>query len=261
MKATWRFTDDEFYVQWRDLPEESLPAPLAYTCRTSSWVRYVQELAELREDLRARRDLSFDGVLPEIRDADIRIEVWGWNGYDKRDPAGSVRMLAARRGTRGFLVNQEPGESVIHAKGFIVSEFDALELGRMVAEALPEADGGRQGDIVLAERNVETELDYSYGHSIIDHSVSSSAPAQSRAFLAAPHERGGFIDVIQGRSVFGPRGITRHRLEWRDLEDDGRYIITEGTPRQVFSADTPRATSLINARIADVVRAIKDERG
>ncbi|MEC3913295.1 ESX secretion-associated protein EspG [Nocardia sp. CDC160] len=261
MKASWRFTDDEFYVQWRDLPEESLPSPLAYTCRTSSWVRYERELAELREDLRSRRDLAFDGVLASIRDADIRVEVWGWNGYDYRDPEGSIRMLAARRGSRGFLVAQQPGETVIHAKGFIVSEFDALDLGRVVAEALPEAPSGRLGDLVLAERTEETELDYSYGRSIIDHAVLSSAPAQSKAFLAAPHKLGGFIDVVQGQSVFGPRGITRHRLEWRDLEDDGRYFITEATPRQVYSVDTARATSLINARIADVVRAIKDERG
>ncbi|MEU4342430.1 hypothetical protein AB0H00_14360 [Nocardia sp. NPDC023852] len=39
------------------------------------------------------------------------------------------------------------------------------------------------------------------------------------------------IGIEQGRLRFGPRGITRRALAWRDLADDGRYVITRGTPR------------------------------
>ena len=42
----------------------------------------------------------------------------------------------------------------------------------------------------------------------------------------------------------------------RDLEGDGRYAITVGNP----PVDQKRLAALINAEIAEVVRAIKDER-
>ncbi|WP_067561612.1 ESX secretion-associated protein EspG [Nocardia acidivorans] len=260
MTTTWRFTDDELYAVWQGVTEESLPAPLFYTCRNSSWVSYMRELADHRQRLRDRVNPGFIGVLECIRNPDIRIEAQGWSGQDRRDPAASIRIAGARQAGRGFLIMQEPGETIGHAKGFTVTEFDALELGRRIAEALPPVDAGQQGDIVLTDRT-QSEQDYYFGQSIVGDPMTTSSTARSKAFLAAPHVRAGVIEVIQGQSKFGPRGILRHRLDWRDLEEDGRYLIADGTPRTAFSADTNRMTSLINSRIADVVRAIKDERG
>lgn len=260
MTTSWRFTDDELYAVWQGQTEESLPAPLFYTCRNPSWVSYTQQLTEIRERLRDQVNPEFVGVLECIRNADIRIELQGWSGHDKRDPAASIRIAGARQAGRGFMVEQEPGETIGHAKSFTVTEFDALELGRRIADALPPVDAGGQGDIVLTDRT-QSEQDYYFGQSIVGDSMTTSSPARSKAFLAAPCVRAGVIEVIQGQSKFGPRGILRHRLDWRDLEEDGRYLIADGTPRTAFSVDVSRMTSLINSRIADVVRAIKDERG
>ncbi|WP_039822474.1 hypothetical protein [Nocardia testacea] len=43
-----------------------------------------------------------------------------------------------------------------------------------------------------------------------------------RTFMDRMNDVGmGTIDVEQGASIYGPRGITRRRMDWRDLVDDG----------------------------------------
>ncbi|MFE7741441.1 ESX secretion-associated protein EspG [Nocardia sp. NPDC057455] len=261
MTHTWKFTDLEFVVLWEDFGEVGLPRPFSFTSRTPLWDDYLAEKARTRAALLASSTPARKEMLDDLYRPDIRLRVLGFDGRDYTNVANNVRLMAARRADRGYLVTQLPGETVGHSGGFAVTECAALELADAVVRALPEADSGKRADIVLADENEDQDLDYGYGASAVHDSFQGSVHDRSADFRSAPAERFGFIDVIQAHSMFGPRGMTRHRLKWRDLVDDGRYLIDDGHPPVATAADGRRLVSMINARIAEVVRAIKDERG
>jgi EspG family len=141
-------------------------------------------------------------------------------------------------------------------------------LADTVAAAMPEAKPGRQSDLVLpggeapvlpGQRAAEG-VDYSFGESAVTDSFDDAVTDRAQRFLDTAPECTGTIEIVQGRSIFGPRGMTRHRLEWRDLADDGRYVIDDQHPPVATAVDTTKLVAMINTRIAAIVRAIKDER-
>lgn len=256
----WKFTDTEFWTLWRDRTEEFLPEPLFYTSRIESHVMHNEEMARIRASLPEITRSDFREVLDCIQVPDIRIEVRGWNGKNELEAKGRLSLLAARRGSRGVLVSQEPGETLIHAAGFTVEECDAIALATAVVNSLPTAERGQREDFSLPIADSRVQLDYDFGKSPVSDDTNKSAYTTSASFMSAPAVRIGTIEIIQGRSVYGPRGITRHHIEWRDIEGDGRYTISDENPRRVTSMDAKRLTILINTKIAAVVSAIKDER-
>lgn len=259
MRRTWNCTDLEFLVLWEDLGEESLPAPVLFADRVQWWDEHLRNKARAREGL-ADLDPELSTVLNAARTPDIRVEVRGWNDSDPVDPAGSIRIFAARYGDYACLVTQLPGESVRHSAGFTIAEFPAAELASEVVAALPDTAAARGRDIVLTERANIEEVDYGFGLSPAHETFEGSAVDQAAEFREAPAASVGTIDVIQGRSRFGPRGIARYQLEWRDLVDDGRYLVLDETPPLAVPADRKRMITTVESRIAEVVFAIDDER-
>ncbi|CAM4515545.1 ESX secretion-associated protein EspG [Nocardia ninae] len=260
MSRVWKFSDLEFAVLWGGEENAYLPRPLSFTSRTPMWNDYMEERARTRDALRGTVDPRFDEVLAAIRQPDIRIEARGWDARDWTNTKASIRLLAARRGERGFLVTQLPGETVEHSSGFTVSECEAVQLADVVVDALPDAEPGKRADIALATQDYGDEMDYGYGRSVVHDSFEGSVRDRATEFLATPAPCVGRIDVIQVQSIFGPRGTTRHRLKWRDLENDGRYLIDDSNPPVAMASDRKRLIAAVNTRIAEVVRAIKDER-
>ncbi|MET7768681.1 ESX secretion-associated protein EspG [Nocardia sp. NPDC005366] len=259
MTRTWEFTGDEFDALWTGIKEEFMPDPFIHTCPPRSaeegeWIRR-QAYTEIRQ----RCGADLDEIVDVLVHPDIRVIVQGYGGGAKvSDPDRSVRLLAARKGDTGYLVRQRPGETIYHAAGFVVTRHEAVALGDVIARDMPEAEGGRGREIALDEPD-ETEFDYSYHRSLVQHYDDADA-ARASEFQRATAEREGVIRVEQGWSRFGPRGVLRLRLGWRDLDGDGRYVVMPGTPPVAVGADRTRVTGLINAQIAEVIRAIKDDR-
>ncbi|WP_054815797.1 ESX secretion-associated protein EspG [Nocardia arizonensis] len=259
MTHSWQFTGDEFDALWAGVKEEFMPDPFIHTCPPRSAEEGDRIRREAYTDIRQRCGGDLDEIVDVLVHPDIRVIVQGYGGGENlSDPGRSVRLLAARKGEVGYMVRQKPGETVYHAEGFVVTRHDAVALGEVIARNMPEAEGGRDGEIPLDEP-ADTELDYSYQRSLVHHSDDEQA-ARAAAFQRTPAEREGLIRVEQGWSRFGPRGVLRLQLEWRDLDGDGRYVVVPGTPPRAVGADRVRVTGLINAQIAEVVRAIKDDR-
>lgn len=266
MSLTWEFTGFEFYVLWRDATDGRVPWPLGYTNRmkTEEEFRFVRR--ETRADLEEKlRDPEFERMLSALSRPDITVvaECADWRASDK--PEQLVRLYAARQEDRGYVVSQQTGETYWDAIGFTVTECDAIRLADAVVAAIPEAEPGRISAVVLAGEQIDPgtsgdELDYSYGQSAVHDSFTETASDRAQRFLDSPATFTGIVEIHQKRSIFGPRGRTKHRLEWRDLEDDGRYVIDDQSPPVATSVDNAKLTAMINARIAAVVHAIKDER-
>ncbi|WP_306356520.1 MULTISPECIES: ESX secretion-associated protein EspG [unclassified Nocardia] len=255
---TWTLTDLELLVLWEDLGAEFLPWPLVFASRTEWWSEHLENLARTRDTLRDR-DRAVDEVLRAVHAPDLRIAVFGQNGCDPHDPHGSIRILGARCGDLAYLVTQLPGETVRHSSGFTIAEFYANELAERVVAALPDVGAGRGREIVLAGRDDSAEVDYGFGLSPAHETMDGSVVDRAADFMAAPASSVGTIDVVQGRSRFGPRGLARYRLEWRDLTDDGRYVIIDEYPRVAVAADRGRLTATLHNRMAEVMLVLEDE--
>ncbi|WP_063046510.1 ESX secretion-associated protein EspG [Nocardia pseudovaccinii] len=260
MNPTWKFTDLEFYALWFAELGEALPWPFYFTTDVPTEEQFEALKSEALERVRRTLGGSFDDAMAAIVDPDVWIAVNGWDGREPRKPQTLLRVLAVRRATRGYLVTQLPGETFWHAGGFTVTECDAVALGAAVVEVLPEIDAGKLSDIVLASPDRDDDMDYSFGRSAVHDSFDDSVAERAERFLETPTPSIGSIDIVQGRSRFGPRGVTRHRLVWHDLDEDGRYAIDEQSPPVAVAADKKRLTAMVNTRIAAIVRAIKDER-
>ncbi|MFE6862788.1 ESX secretion-associated protein EspG [Nocardia sp. NPDC057668] len=252
-----RFGDLEFTVLWELMTGEDLPHPFLFTSSTPLLIDYMREKQEVARRLRADWDAALGYLETAVTQPDLRIVVNGFDGHDPGRADGCIRMMAIRHRDRGYLLTQLPGKTYAHSGGFVVRECDALRLADEVVRALPECDAGKQADIPLVDPQGEAGT----GRVVVDDIFEDSAGHRSKMFLTTVPTVVGTIDVIQGRSEFGPRGTARFRLQWRDLDDDGRYAIGSEPPVTAVGVDSKRLVTMINTRIAEVVRRIRDERG
>lgn len=261
MTRSWRFTDIEFFVLWQDLKEGGFPDPFYFTARTPDQEEFDRQQSEARTALRRRLTPDFAEVMRTMARPDLQVIGRAMDGADYRITERLVRVLGVREADRGYVVRQLPGETFWHSGDFTVTECPAVELADRIVAALPAAEAGRLPDTVLPARTEHEEMDYTYVRSQVLDSFTDSNVERGNYLLNTPATRRGSVEIIQTRSVYGPRGRTEHELEWRDLVDDGRYVFDDQNPPVVVGADAKRLTNMINSRIAAVVRAIKDERG
>ncbi|MFG1794951.1 ESX secretion-associated protein EspG [Nocardia sp. NPDC049149] len=259
MSRTWNLSDVEFVSLWEGVTDEPVPAPLTFSSRTRNYDDYLREMFATRERLRATLDLDMDEVLQTISRPDIRIDAWANDPRDPENPKRCVRILGARRLKHGYVTTQLPGETLWHSGGFIITECAEVDLAATVVRHLPEAPSGRRTGLLLPAPD-DDSMDHRFGRSDVLRSVADSPESAAAAFLDEPTALIGTIDIIQGQSLFGPRGITGHTITWRDVIDDGRYAITPGNRPTANGVDAKRLVTMVNTAVAEVVRAIKDER-
>lgn len=259
MTSTWKLSDLEFVVAWERDQADLLPDPFVFTSRTPLYEDFLAEKKAIREQLRTGLDPAVEQVLAIIARPDIRIVVHGWTG-DPGDAAGRIRLLGVRRGNAGYLVKQLPGETVWHGGGYLISEVDPLALSDLVAAELPDSAAGAREPTILCSPAADTTMDYAYGRSAVTSTFEDSEEELAEQFLNSPATGQGRITVVQGYSRFGPRGISRHGLDWRDLREDGRYVISLSDPLIATPADRTRLSAAISEATAAVVAAIRDER-
>ncbi|MER7453406.1 ESX secretion-associated protein EspG [Nocardia beijingensis] len=258
MHRTWQFKDLEFVVLWEQMREDILPRPFIFTTDIPYEEEYQRERRRIRESLQSTADPALATVLEDVARPDIHVIVRGFDTGNPLDPERSIRLLAVRREYRGYLLIQLPGRTVEHSGGFTVTECDPLRLADMVAAALPETAAGKQARIVLPSAHEEVH-DQNYGGPALWEAFEDTGRAQGDRFLRTQPACAGGIEISQGISRFGPRGRVIRYLEWRDLSDDGRYVITFDEPITAHAADTTCLTGMINAEIATIVNSIKDE--
>ncbi|GGL23724.1 ESX secretion-associated protein EspG [Nocardia jinanensis] len=259
----WKFTDLEFYALWSAATGElGLPFPFHFTARTLDPQKFRFDQRQARADLRERLGETFDPVLDVIAHPDIRVVLSGSDHRDVEKPRSIVRSMGVRRESVGYVVSSLPGESFWHSGGFTVAECDAVRLAGELVAQLPEVGAGSRAETVLPRRaEVPGRNEGSPRRAPTVHdSFTTTESERGSTFLAAPVSCTGTIDVEQGSSIYGPRGISRHRMDWRDLVDDGRYLIREADPPVAAPADAELLMGAINSMIAQVVRVIKDER-
>ncbi|WP_194852870.1 ESX secretion-associated protein EspG [Nocardia sp. SYP-A9097] len=254
----WQFTEAEFYVLWKDRAGEEPPEPFTFTSATRTAADFQKELREARDSLGHKlKSTDLESAFEALANPDLYLTTYGWSEADLWGTNSQVRVLATRKGPKGYVITQLPGATYWRRGGYTMVECDPIRLADAVVDATPTVERGSRGDITLATR--DQDLDHDYGRSAVAAGP-DTAVSKTKEFLTAPATTAGDIYIVQGSSVFGPRGITRHLVRYRDLAEDGRYVITEN-PEQALAVDESRFISVINNYIAAIIRAIKDERG
>ncbi|WP_225729015.1 MULTISPECIES: ESX secretion-associated protein EspG [unclassified Nocardia] len=260
LRTAWKFSDMEFFVLWEDQRAGFLPKPLTFASRTEWFDELLEDKAKARDALYARDDPEIKTVLAALQRPELRIELNAWDDRDRVRADARIRLYGVRLDYRCYLVTQLPGETYRHSSGFVISEGDAHELAAAVVAALPDCPPGRDAEVVLSTMDTAGEIDYRFGRSQVRASFDDTVRERSKRFLSTPAERLGTIEIIQAHSLFGPRGMTRHRLELRDLEGDGRYLVEGEHPPIAVAADRKRMVAMIDSRIEEVMAVIDDER-
>ncbi|WP_280398175.1 ESX secretion-associated protein EspG [Nocardia carnea] len=255
---SWTFTDLEYHALWTETTGTPLPFPFYFTTATQDPGTYRREKAQALAAVRERLSGSFDPVLETLIAPDIRVVLNGSDYRDAEKPVSTVRMIGVRRESRGFVVTSKPGETFWRSGGFTVVECEALRLADEMVARMPEREAGGRPETELPRR--VSDGDRAPGGPSVHDSFTDTPQQRGSAFLAAPTLCTGTAAVEQGFSIYGPRGIARFEFEWRDLIDDGRYIIRDSDPPVAVAADSAVFTTTLNSKIAQVVRVIKDER-
>ncbi|MET7768235.1 ESX secretion-associated protein EspG [Nocardia sp. NPDC005366] len=257
MSRTWNLTDVELIVLWDDLFKDRLPAPLFAQYRGENAEDWARLAAEARGGIRARDDGALHDALARVAEAEVRVCVQAIDPRDPRVRDSPIRMLGGRRGAVAALIDQLPGETIWHSAGFVVSMGDADWLAAAVAGALPVREPGRLPDTPLVTDDSGT--DHHYGRSPVRESY-SEADRCSAAWMSRSADRVGVIEIHQGSSIFGPRGVTSYRIDWCDLAGDGRYAVIGTAPSIARAIDEKRLAAMITAEITKVMQTLEDER-
>lgn len=260
MNPRWSFPDLEFVVRWQRLREDTLPHPFVFTTDIAYEDDFQRARTAVLDRVVADPDPELDAALADIARPDIAIRVRGVDGVDPANPAASIRLLAARRESRGYLLTQFPGRTIDHSGGFTIAECEAVRLADAVADALPPVGAGSYRGFALPDPGeCDPVDDYAVTTRLWD-GYDDPPEVRARQFAAIVPERIGVIDVAQGMSRFGPKGRLVRSLQWRDLPGDGRHVIAAGPPATVTGADRAGVITAINDELITVIRAIKDER-
>ncbi|MEV0766972.1 ESX secretion-associated protein EspG [Nocardia salmonicida] len=146
------------------------------------------------------------------------------------------------------MITQRPGETLAHSGGFDAVECDPYSLADAVIGLLPRCGAGKLADIALSLPDTAPIQER-------DRPVSSIADEDDEDDLSDdPALSTGIVKVLQGHSKYGPRGRIETGLLWRDLPDDGRYVMPLDDPAPVASAmSSDRLAIWMRDRIEEIL--------
>ncbi|MFJ9362878.1 ESX secretion-associated protein EspG [Nocardia sp. NPDC101769] len=254
----WEFTDDEFQVLSVQYLDGVLPAPLTYLSRTPLLADYEREVAEIRERLDRELGSDFRQAMRVVARPEVWIGLRASLDGAFGDPAKVIRMHGARLGRRALLLRQEAGETFEHGGNVTVLECDPEELPGLLVAQLPAAKAGRRTAIpIVGAAPVAPDPYASQGSGAFD-SFDETDESATVAFLSEPVTLAGSVRVAQARSKYGPRGLTGMALDWRDVADDGRYLIDLAQPELLaVSVDARQFTDRIAGTVAQIIEQME----
>ncbi|MGW5569997.1 ESX secretion-associated protein EspG [Nocardia thailandica] len=225
MSARWELTDIEFYVLWKRVIGGSLPRPLSFQSTIIAMADFEQAQYEAWNHLQATMDPALRSVLEVLERPDVYLRLRGWNDRERGDAQRWLKARAARAGANGYLIYQLPGETPAHSGGFVIEDCGPHGLAEAVVDLMPAVGAGQRGVLPLAAGGHEEAEESRPRSSMFFEDADTSVARTNAEFFETPADRTGTINILQNQSMFGSRGMQRDILVWRDLPDDGRYVI------------------------------------
>lgn len=250
---TWQFTDLELKVLCNRYRQGAIPSPLVYTARTMDPDDYRRELEAAEAELADRLDPEFRAVFEAVCNPEVFVGVHGWYDADMDDPDKHLVVHGARRGYRACVLIQQPGESTMHSRGVTMIECEPADLAQLLVAQLPEVEAGQSTPIAIVTEPAAPDPYEAPRASAFD-TFEESVDSRSLRFLSTPADQTGAMQILQGRSKYGPRGVAVSTLLWRDLPGDGRYLIDlDQEPKSAIGVDSRRFADHIDSVIVRIL--------
>ncbi|GAB2562183.1 ESX secretion-associated protein EspG [Nocardia heshunensis] len=251
---TWEFTDVEFKVLCNRYRQGALPSPLVYLGRTADADTYYRELFEVGEQLDRRLDPGFRAIFETVANPEVFVGVHGWHDADMDNPDKHIRVHGARRGRRACVLVNHPGETTAHSTGVTLIECEPEELGRLLVAQLPETEAGQSTQAIELPSEPTVPDPYEAPRASAFDTFEETVDSRGLRFLSTPADQTGAIQILQGRSKYGPRGVAVSTLLWRDLPGDGRYLIDLDSPvKSAVGVDARRFADHVDRTIGHIL--------
>ncbi|MFF2395232.1 ESX secretion-associated protein EspG [Nocardia sp. NPDC058114] len=247
MTRKWELTDIEFRVLWQRFVGTDLPRPLTFQTRTRLHEDYEEEKYQVWQRLQHTVDPTLRSVFDVLERPEVYVRLRGWNDRARDDADQWLKARAARAGANGYLVYQLPGETPTHSGGYTVVDIGPHGLADAIVDLMPATGAGTGGMIPLVtDASAGAGDEYGQRSSMFFEEADTSIVERSTEFFSRSADRTGTINILQNQSMFGSRGMHRDILVWRDLPDDGRYVIE-------LPSENPIATPMSRSDLTEKV--------
>ncbi|WAM13745.1 ESX secretion-associated protein EspG [Rhodococcus sp. JS3073] len=192
--AHWVLSGPQFSALWARTGQDRIPYPFEVTSTLATADEYEAEQNRIRADFSGPEHDPLASALLVLAEPDLRIEISGSAGAD--DGSAAIRMTGALARGHGVAAVQHPGADVV------IRNCEPYDVGRQLIAQLPDADAGTAAGVVVP--------------------TTPAGSARAARILDRPSTSQGVVTVIRGPR-HSPRPVGG--LAWRDIEDDGRYLV------------------------------------
>ncbi|GAB2639981.1 ESX secretion-associated protein EspG [Nocardia goodfellowii] len=253
-----RLTSLELVVLWELMSSDRLPWPLTHWPTHEYEEDYYRAKRATAERLLAHMKVEAQQLWEAAVNPDIVIWAAGEAPDDETDMSAVTRVVGLRREGYAVVLVQQPGESIGRGGDIDVYQTDVTGLAKAVIDQLPKVGRGKQGDVPLLSEQPDG-MDYTYGSSQVLEAAHS--PRQrSDSWRNAKATQFGELKVEPGSGVHWIQDRSGYLLRWRDLADDGRYLIEPKPNPVAIPVDDAAFERFVNQRVAELVRRIRENR-
>ncbi|MBH0777594.1 ESX secretion-associated protein EspG [Nocardia bovistercoris] len=253
-----RLTSLEVAVLWELMSNDSLPFPLMHSPTHQYEDDYIRAKRSTAERLLRVLPPDAQQLWEAAVNPDIVIWAAGEAPDDAKDMSAVTRVVGLRREGYAVVLVQQPGESIEDGGDIDVYETDVPGLAKAVIGRLPKVGRGKQGEVPILSRQPDG-LDYSYGSSPVLDAID---PPQVRSdrWRNAKATQLGELKVEPGSGAHWIQDRRGHLVRWRDLVDDGRYLIDPKPNPVAIPVDDNEFERFVNQRVVELVRRIRENR-
>ncbi len=243
----WRLTTQQFRLFWADCDGAGFPSelcPLGVEVDVDAEMQRLSELTAVA-DLRARSTPMMRSAMTTLTHPRYTIAI---QGIDARKPLADtshhLRIVSAWSGSGDVVIvaRQEPGPNISHGGDVVVTRHVMREWTRDLLRMLPPSSGAGSLSPDDAVPFVEIPIDVEVFRQV---SPAASPVTAAGAFVHQSPSTCGSIRVQVGSEADGRRPSVL-TLQYRDIVDDGRYLLivdSLGTARGVDDATMASAMS------------------
>ncbi|MFC9897062.1 ESX secretion-associated protein EspG [Nocardia sp. NPDC127579] len=252
-------TSLELAVLWELMSNDKLPFPLAHWPTHQYEDDYIRAKKETAERLLAYLPEDAEQLWEAAVNPDIVIWAAGESPDDETDMSAVTRVVGLRREGYAVVLVQEPGESIERGGDIDVYETDIPGLARAVIEHLPKVGRGTQGEVPIVSKRAD-RMEYGYGSSRVLAPSQSTTHQRSDAWRGAKATQIGELKVEPGGGAHWIQDRRGYLMRWRDLADDGRYLIEPRPNPIAIPVDDRAFERIVNQYVAELVRRIRENR-
>lgn len=253
-----RLTSLELVVLWELMSNDKLPSPLTHWPAQQYETDYRRAKKETAQRLLRTLPADARQLWEAAVNPDIIVSAAGEAPGDETDMTAVTRVVGLRREGYAVVLAQQPGESIERGGDIDVYETDVAGLAKAVIGRLPQVGRGKQGEIPILSQQPDG-LDYSVGSSSVLEAVDSPAQRSTR-WRTAKATQSGELVVAPGSGAHWIQDRRGFLVRWRDLADDGRYLIEPKPNPVAIPVDDRAFETFVNHRIVELVRRIRENR-